>query len=326
MSMQFLETLAEDTVLPPRVYVVIPTLNEAKSVGDVICRADRSLGKLEHEIVVVDGASTDGTPAIARNLGATVLIEKARGYGAAYLTGFDYILRKDESAIVVMIDADSTYVPEDIPALIDPILEGKADITIANRFADMEPNAMSLRNRIGNRIISKLVSTLYGLRIYDSQSGFRAVSTGCLRRMFLEANGMPVATEMLIEARKTGARILEVPSRYNRRVGTSKIRPVRDGYSIVWTSVRLVSELNPFIIFGSLALVFLAIGATFGFYAFAGWYQWQFYGANTWPRLGSALVSSVFLIGGTVVFALGMLLDTILRSFRAWSRRDHRGP
>ena len=182
----------------PHVRVIVPALDEGEAIGHVIRRIQQALKGFEFEIVVVDGFSSDNTALVAKQLGTTVLTEKSHGYGGAYLTGFEYATSKDDNSIVVMIDADSTYDPEDIPALIDPIIDGKADLTLANRFADMEPNAMSLRNKLGNKLISKIVSRLYGVRITDSQSGFRAISAECLRAMFLEAKGMPLATEMLI--------------------------------------------------------------------------------------------------------------------------------
>lgn len=308
--------------LPPPIYVIVPALNEEKSIGEVIRGIQHALMGLECEIVVVDGSSIDESAQIAERLGATVIAEKAHGYGGAYLTGFEYLLAKSKNFIVVMIDADSTYAPEDIPQLLEPILEGKADMTIANRFNDMEQDAMSFRNRIGNRMISKIVSKLYGLEIHDSQSGFRAISATCLRGMYLEANGMPLATEMLIEARKIKARVIEVRSHYRRRVGESKIRPIQDGYSIAWTTLRLCSELNPFIIYGTLGALFLFLGACLGVYSFVGWYEWQFWGLATWPRLGSALLSVLFLVGGTVVFSLGILLDTLLRHLRSTVYRE----
>ncbi len=306
----------------PSIRIIVPALDEGEAIGGVIERIKRALKGFEFEIVVVDGFSIDDTALIARQLGATVLTEKSHGYGAAYLTGFEYATSKNDNSIVVMIDADSTYDPEDIPALIDPILEGKADLTLANRFADMEPNAMSLRNKLGNKLISKIVSKLYGVGITDSQSGFRAISANCLRAMFLEAKGMPLATEMLIEARKLGAKIMEVPTKYHARVGDSKIRALHDGYGILSTSLRLVSELNPFIIYGSLGGFFFSLGIGFGTYTLVGWYQWYFSGASTWPRLGSALLSVLFIVGGTVVFGLGILLDSLLRYMRAAAFRE----
>jgi len=318
-------TLRDDSAklrLPPPIYVIMPVLNEEQSIQEVIRRTQRALVGFESEIVVVDGFSIDGSTRIAERLGATVLSERAPGYGAAYLTGFEYALSKSKDFVAVMIDADSTYQPEDIPALLEPILERKADMTLANRFHSIEPNAMSLRNRIGNKLISKIVSKLYGLEIHDSQSGFRAISAQCLRRMYLEASGMPLATEMLIEARKIKARVVEVPSRYLKRAGESKIRPIHDGYNIVWTALRLCSELNPFIIYGTLGVLFLVLGAGFGGYAIMGWYQWQFLGTQTWPRLGSALLSVLFVVGGTVVFSLGILLDTLLRHLRSTAYRE----
>jgi glycosyltransferase involved in cell wall biosynthesis len=298
----------------------MPTLDEEKSVGEVIRRCKIALASFDYEIIVVDG-SRDNTHEIARRLGTTLLREKDRGYGAAYLTGFEHVLKGEDNSIVVMIDADSTYDPEDIPSLIDPILAGEADLTLANRFTNMEPQAMSLRNKLGNRMISKFVSKLYGMKITDSQTGFRAISSNCLRRMFLEAKGMPLATEMLIEARKLGLRIVEVPTTYHPRVGESKVRAMQDGYGILLTSLRLVSELDPFAIYGNLGALFWLVGIGFGIYSVAGWYQWQFLGASTWPRLGSALMSVLFLVGGTVVFGLGILLDSLFRFMKAAAYR-----
>jgi len=310
--------------LPPSIYVIVPALNEEKSIGEVIRRIQHTLIDYDFEIVVVDGSSTDESVKIAERFGASVIPEKEHGYGAAYLTGFEYALSKSRDFVAVMIDADLTYDPEDIPALIDPILEAKADMTIANRFREMQPNAMSLRNRLGNKIISKIVSSLYGLEIHDSQSGFRAVSGDCLRRMYLEAKGMPLATEMLIEARKMKATVVEVPGHYRKRVGESKVRPIHDGYNIVWTTLRLCSELNPFIIYGTLGALFILLGVSFGVYSFIGWYEWQFFSMATWPRLGSALLSILFLVGGTILFSLGILLDTLLRHLRSTTYRAAR--
>lgn len=306
----------------PCIYVIIPALDEGEAIGEVIEHTERALAGFKHEIVVVDGFSTDNTVLIAKQLGATVLTEKAHGYGGAYLTGFEYAASKRDNSIVVMVDADSTYDPEDMPALIEPIIKGKADLTLGNRFANIEPNAMSLRNRVGNKIISKIVSKLYGVKITDSQSGFRGISVQCLRMMFLETKGMPLATEMLIEARKLGAKVVEVPTKYHVRVGESKIRALHDGYGILWTSLRLVSELNPFLIYGSLGALFFLLGAGFGAYTVIGWYQWYFLGASTWPRLGSALLSVLFIVGGTVVFGLGILLDSLLRYLKAVAYRE----
>jgi glycosyltransferase involved in cell wall biosynthesis len=311
---------------PARIYVVIPTLNEEKSIGQVLGRCKTALKDFTYEIIVVDG-SKDNTRDIARGLGATVLEEKIRGYGAAYLTGFAYILdKKDDHSVIVMIDGDLTYAPEEIPALIAPILEGRAEMVLANRFTHMTADAMSIGNRLGNRVISRVVAALYGLSIQDSQTGLRAVSASCLREMFLEANGMPLATEMLIEAKKIGANVVELPATYSKRVGKSKIRPFHDGYGIIWTTIRLASELKPFVVYGGISLLFLLAGVILGSYTFVGWYQWQFFGLNTWPRLGSALLSVMFLVTSTIVFVLGILLDTLLRALRATTYRQRLPP
>jgi hypothetical protein len=144
--------------------------------------------------------------------------------------------------------------------------------------------------------------------------------------MYLEAKGMPLATEMLIEARKLDARISEVSTTYHPRVGESKIRAVNDGCGILWISLKLASELDPFAIYGRVGALFCLLGIGFGTYAMMGWYQWYFLGANTWPRLGSALLSVLFFVGGCIIFSLGILLDSLLHFMKASAYRQNTMP
>jgi dolichol-phosphate mannosyltransferase len=109
---------------------MVSVLNEAKVVGQLFERCLWTLKNYETEAIVVDGYSSDGSAAIARRAGATVIYEKGRGYGSAYLTGFDYVQEEDSEAVVVMIDGDQTCLPEDIPTVIEPIIQGEADLVI----------------------------------------------------------------------------------------------------------------------------------------------------------------------------------------------------
>jgi glycosyltransferase involved in cell wall biosynthesis len=308
-----------------RVFVVVPTLNDGKSVGWVIQGCNEVLKDTEHQVIVVDGYSTDGTAGIAKKAGATVIYEKGKGYGAALMTGFRYVLENfpkgnNTESVIMMMDGDATYIPEDIPRVFQPIISDGADIVIGNRFAKMRIGAMTLLNRIGNRFLTALLNRLYGLKIVDSQSGMRAMRTEALRLMHLEATGMPLASEMLIEARKRGMQITEVPISYGKRVGIPKLDPLRDGWRIVLTSVRLLTDFSPFLVFGGLSVFFFILSAYFGIEALYGWFMWKYYNLPTWPRLGSALLGTTFFTTGFVLFAFGLMLDGVLRVLKQLRR------
>jgi len=307
------------------VFVVIPALNEGKSVGWVVQGCHEVLKDTEHQVIVVDGYSTDGTAEAAKKAGATVIYEKGKGYGAALMTGFRYVLDNcprgnNAESIIVMMDGDATYIPEDIPKMIQPIISDEVDIVIGNRFAKMRIGAMTLLNRVGNRFLTALLNRLYGLKIVDSQSGMRAMRTEAFRRMYLEATGMPLASEMLIEARKRGMQITEVPISYGKRVGIPKLDPLRDGWRIVLTTVRLLTDFSPFLVFGALAVFFFILSAYFGIEAIYGWFMWKYYNLPTWPRLGSALLGTTFFTTAFVLFAFGLLLDAMLRVLKQLRR------
>ncbi len=309
---------------PIRVFVTIPTLNEARGVGWVITGCHRILEDIEHKIILVDGYSTDGTVEIAKSLDTEILYEREKGYGAALMTGFSHVLQILEAEkngeyedIIVMMDADSTYDPADIPSLLTTLQENGAAIVVGNRFAGMRRGAMTQLNRLGNRFFTALMNRLYGLKISDSQSGMRAIRVQALRRMFLEASGMPLASEMLIEAKKQGLMVVEVPITYGRRVGRPKLQPLRDGWRISLTMMRHFTDFSPMLTFGGLGVLFLLIATYMGVETALGWYLWRYHGMDTWPRLGFATLSAMFFMTSVILFSFGLLLDAILRVLRA---------
>jgi dolichol-phosphate mannosyltransferase len=219
--------------------VVIPALNEEKSISKVLDQINISLVNYNYRILVVDGHSKDKTAIMAANNGATVIFQYDRGYGDALFTGFHYVKKHFTSEIVVMLDGDLTYSPKDIPRLLKPILEKEADFVIGNRFGVMDKDAMPLVNRIGNKILSWVARQIMGVNIHDTQCGIRAFKTELIDTMFLLSSGMSFATEMLSQATKIGMRIKEIPVNYQKRVGESKLNPIIDGLGILFTILRL---------------------------------------------------------------------------------------
>jgi len=231
----------------PRIAVVIPALDEEAALPLVLRDLEllqRSPGApLMQEIVLVDNGSRDRTAEIARQAGATVLHEPRRGYGAACLRALRYLEEKPPD-IVLFMDADHSDHAEDIPPLLRPILEQGYDLVIGSRSrGQREPGALLPQARFGNWLATGLIRLAYGFR-YTDLGPFRAVRYGALERMRLADPDYGWTIEMQIRALQTGAQITEVPVRYRRRVGRSKISgtlmgSVRAGRKILSTFWRL---------------------------------------------------------------------------------------
>lgn len=201
-----------------RIGVVIPAFNEEHSIGLVI----KSIPPLVDEIVVVNNGSTDRTAEAAIQSGATVLHEPRRGYGYACLKGIDHLLNR-RATIIVFLDGDFSDYPEDLPDLLSPILEGKVDFVIGSRMiGEREPRAMLPQAIIGNWLASMLIRLFWGYRFTDL-GPFRAIRADALRQMNMSDPTYGWTVEMQIKAAKLTLNCSEVPVRYRKRIGRSKV-------------------------------------------------------------------------------------------------------
>ena len=206
-----------------RVSVIIPTHNEAWAIGRVL--ADLPNG-LVTEVIVVDSNSTDGTPEIADRMGARVVFEKRRGYGRACLTGLACANAPD---VVVFLDGDYSDRPAELPLLLAPIADGRADITLGSRLAATQmTGALPWHSAFGNRLAAGLISLLFHQRITDL-GPFRAARADVLRALALEETTYGWAVEMILKGALLGFRIVEVPVSYHPRIGKSKISGTFNG-------------------------------------------------------------------------------------------------
>jgi len=200
-----------------RVSVIIPTHNEAQAIGRVLADLPSSLVT---EVIVVDSNSTDGTPDLARSMGAQVIQEPRRGYGRACLTGLANCQSPD---VVVFLDGDYSDRPSELPMLLAPIVEGRADITLGSRLQDRRSAAaLPWHQVLGNRLAASLIRLLYGLQISDL-GPFRAARAEVLRALALEQTTYGWAVEMILKGALAGFRVVEVPVSYHPRIGKSKI-------------------------------------------------------------------------------------------------------
>jgi hypothetical protein len=218
-----------------RIAVVIPALNEEKSLPLVLA----ALPEVDH-VVVVDNGSTDRTAEVARAAGARVVSEPRRGYGSACLAG---IAALKEPEVVVFVDADFSDHPEELPLLVKPIMEGRADLVIGSRvLGTRERGALLPQARFGNALACFLMRILYGHR-YTDLGPFRAVRFDALNRLGMRDRDFGWTVEMQVRALRQGLRVAEVPVSYRRRVGASKITgtvsgTLRAGYKILFTIFR----------------------------------------------------------------------------------------
>jgi glycosyltransferase involved in cell wall biosynthesis len=200
-----------------RVSVIIPTHNEAGAIERVL--ADLP-SELTTEVIVVDSNSTDGTPDIAASMGARVVHEPRRGYGRACLTG---LAAANSPDVVVFLDGDYSDRPSELPILLAPIIEGRADITLGSRLRGQRfAAALPWHQVVGNRLAAGLIRLLYGLDITDL-GPFRAGRVDVLHALALEEITYGWAVEMILKGALGGFRIVEVPVSYYPRIGQSKI-------------------------------------------------------------------------------------------------------
>jgi glycosyltransferase involved in cell wall biosynthesis len=200
-----------------RVSIIIPTHNEAQAIGRVLADLPSDIAT---EVIVVDSNSNDGTAEIAANMGAVVVQEPRRGYGRACLTG---LATANSPDVVVFLDGDYSDRPSELPVLLAPIAEGRADITLGSRLRGRRPaGALPWHQVLGNRLAASLINFLYGLEITDL-GPFRAGRADVLHGLALEETTYGWAVEMILKGALAGFRVVEVPVSYHPRIGKSKI-------------------------------------------------------------------------------------------------------
>jgi glycosyltransferase involved in cell wall biosynthesis len=223
---------------------IVPAYNEASTIEDVLRRVTEL--QLETQLVVVDDGSTDETPRIleawrGRDGTQVVRLERNRGKGAAIRAALPHL----RGEITVIQDADAEYDPVDVPALIDPIERGAADVVFGSRLSGGRPQrAYLFWHLVGNRFLSLLTNVLYNTTLHDMETGYKVFRTDVLRSLDLREDDFAIEPEMTAKACKRKLRIYELPvSYYGRTYAEGKKITWRDGFKAVWVLLRVrVSE------------------------------------------------------------------------------------
>lgn len=299
------------------IIAAIPAYNEEKTIAKTILLAQKYVDR----VVVCDDGSTDMTCNIAEKLGADVIRHGNNlGYGAAIQTLFEKARELDADAMVTL-DGDGQHNPSEIPLLVEPVLEGKADVVVGSRFlGDVgKRNSVPRHRRVGIRVITKLTSAASNHRLSDAQSGFRVYGRKALESLSLNENGMGVSVEILMDAKKHGLTIAEVPigCNYHGLERTSTRGPLRHGTSVVMSIIRLVVEEKPLTFLGVPGIVSLLIGMLFGVWML------QLYAIERRLVTNIALASMAFVLIGTFAIFTAITLYAVARLARKTLGNDN---
>ncbi len=289
----------------PREHIaaVIPAFNEAKTISMVI----HGVSKYAGEVIVVDDGSSDGTADLAVSAGANVIrIPRNVGKGNALGIGLT-TAALNGSRVVVCLDADGQHNPDDMPRIVAPVLDGRADMVIGSRFLDASSRELiPTYRRMGQNILTYATNIGNTVRITDSQSGYRAFRKDVLRGFEYAESGMGVESEMVRMAVRNGLRVEEVPitARYDG-LDTSSIRPGRHGIGVLNSVLRSVRSEHPLLYFGVGGLFLMIIGLILGVYSVE-----QYITVSQLP-FGPSLLATLFTAMGTVFLLVGLILNAI---------------
>jgi dolichol-phosphate mannosyltransferase len=226
-----------DEGAPSATTVLIPAKDESSTIAEVV------RGALEHaeDVLVVDGSSGDGTAQVAAEAGARVVSDPGRGKGLAIRLAIEHLSRD----YTVLMDADCSHDPMDIPKLVTPLVRGEADHVSASRLlggsSELHGSFDEWARLAGSSFITACINWRYGVKLSESQNGFRALRTEVLRNLRLRSRHTTIEQEMIVDTLRRGYRMGEVPSHeYPRKAGSSHIVVWRHGWSYVWSLLRLM--------------------------------------------------------------------------------------
>lgn len=284
---------------PSEVTILIPTKNEEDGIGEVI-DGFKKLGY--NNILVIDGHSTDRTREIAKAKGATVVLQSGKGKGQAVAEA----LKMVNTPVVVMIDGDGTYDPNDIEKMLQPIERGIAEHVIGNRLVNFEKGAFTRLNLLGNKIFNWLFRLIYGVEIHDLLTGYRALTRELYKSVELEKHGFEIETELTVETIAKGFHLAEVPINYYKRKGKANLRPIKDGWRIGKTIIELLVRYNPARYFYFFGIFFLMLGLAAGIYVVLDWLK-----GITHYLL--ATLTTIFVITGIQFGVIGFVVSMLFR-------------
>jgi len=289
--------------------VLIPCHNEEATIGKVI--DDMRAQLPEATIYVFDNCCTDRTAQIAQDRGAIVLKEPRKGKGYVVESMLDRI----DADYYVMIDGDDTYEVEAVGQLLDPVVNGRTDMTVGARLADYDDTSFRPLHVAGNALVRWLVNKIFGANLTDIMSGYRAFNRRVVQRVPVVSAGFEVETEMTIQMLYYRLKIVEVQVPYRGRPAgsQSKLNTFRDGFRVLWKTFSLFRAFKPLTFFGGVGLAFVALGMIAGIPPVYGFVASGYERVERFPM--AILAMGLILLGFSSGF-LGILLHAVNWRFK----------
>jgi glycosyltransferase involved in cell wall biosynthesis len=288
----------------PHVIACIPAYNESKTISNIVQRAK----KYVTEVIVYDDGSVDNTYELAKAAGATVIRSPInKGYGVAIKSLFQAAKEKNAD-VMITLDSDGQHDPDQIPDVLEPILEDEFDIVIGSRFLNSrDKEKVPMYRSFGIKTITKLTSTGSSSKLTDAQSGFRAFGKRALWNINLFEEGMAVSTEILLTAKEKNLLIKEVPATIRYDVSNSSTHsPLTQGITTVNSIIQFISLRHPLAFYVLPGLILLTAAAVFMYSAM------DMYSSTKYISTNMILVSLGTSIIGIVLLATGIILNTLI--------------
>ena len=295
------------SIQKPTIVVLIPCLNEEITIGKVIRDFQNEIP--EAQIIVFDNNSTDLTASIANESGAKVEKELRPGKGHVMASMF----RKVDADYYVIVDGDDTYSAEHVRQLLEPVLDGSAEMSVAARLEEYTEKSFRPFHIFGNNLVRKLVNWIFNNKLTDIMSGYRAFSKELVKSIPILSSGFEVETELTIRVLDYGFRIEEIPLPYRERPegSESKLRTFKDGFRVLKEIARIAKAYKPFTFFGLIGLAFISAGVFSGIWVIMDYIEDEY--VNKVPT--AILATGLMLIGfGSI--GIGILLNAISYRFR----------
>jgi glycosyltransferase involved in cell wall biosynthesis len=291
------------------VEIIIPTLNEERTLGAVIKDIRSSALPVKSSILVVDGGSTDRTTDICKIENVKHILQKARGKGSAMREAVE----QSNADIVVFIDGDGTYSASDLELMLEPLLNDQADMVVGSRIlGKRDKGAITPLNTIGNKLFNNTINFAMKTSITDSLSGYRALYRKTFKELVLFSQTFEIEVEMTVEALAKGYRVLEVPIRYGIRVGTgTKLDPINDGIRIGRTLLFILMNVNPLKFFAIISLAFFVAGLYPGTLVL-----YEKITTGNIISMPSVVFSSLLFVTASISIVVGMVSELVVRSRR----------
>ena len=281
------------------ILALIPAFNEDRFIGSVVLKARGFVD----QVIVIDDGSTDETARIAEAAGATVIRQEANSGKAAALNAGFMLARKLNASALVMLDGDGQHSPSDIPAILQPVVSGEADITVGSRFLGVESSAPGWRV-VGQQALTVATNLSSGVKLSDSQNGFRALSRNAIERLKFKTTGFSVESEMQFLIKQHNLAVREIPIAVNYDEGPKR-NPFAHGFQVLNGILRMIGQNRPLFFFGVPGLLILAIGLLMGIEVVDRF--------NTYNALavGRSLIAITLCMIGVFSVFTGVILHTI---------------